>query len=110
MKQSSRRWLRLCAVLIACLQFASLHSQDPVLPGEPERPKINRIEIKHLGPPAVSDDLIRGNIRIREGDPYNKVSVDDDIRNLYGTGYFYNIRVVEEPQGYVTDAQGNPTT
>lgn len=50
MKQSSRRWLRFCAVLIACLQYANLRSQDPVLPGEPERPKITRIEIKHLGP------------------------------------------------------------
>ena len=110
MKQSPRRWLRFCAVLIACLQYANLRSQDPVLPGEPERPKITRIEIKHLGPPAVSDDLIRGNIRIRQGDPYNKVSVDDDIRNLYTTGYFYNIRVVEEPVGYLTDAQGTPLT
>lgn len=110
MKQSSHRWLRFCAILIACLQYANLRSQDLVLPGEPERPKIIRIEIKHLGPPAVTDDLIRGNIRIRQGDPYNKVSVDDDVRNLYGTGYFYNIRVVEEPVGYAADAQGVPLT
>ena len=66
---------------------------------------VSKIEIKHIGPPAVSDALVRANIRVKEGDPYLRASIDDDIRNLYSTGYFYNIRVSEE----ITDGKVNLT-
>ena len=33
-------------------------------------PKVARIDIKHIGPPAASDELIRSNIRVKAGDPY----------------------------------------
>jgi outer membrane protein insertion porin family len=55
--------------------------------------KVARIEIEHVGPPSVSDALIRGNIRVKPGDPYLAAAIDDDIRNLYATGLFYNVRV-----------------
>ncbi|MFO1478402.1 MAG: outer membrane protein assembly factor BamA [Verrucomicrobiota bacterium] len=58
--------------------------------------KVAKIEIKHVGPAQVSDDLIRANIRIKTGDVYRAMAVDDDIRNLYATGLFYNIRVTDE--------------
>jgi outer membrane protein insertion porin family len=63
---------------------------------------VQKIEIRHVGPPAASDSLIRANIRVKEGDVYTRTSVDDDVRSLYSTGYFYNIRVLTEP----TTAQG----
>ena len=59
-------------------------------------PVIQQIEVKHVGPEAVSDELIRANIRVKVGDPLSSPSVNDDVRNLYGTGYFYNIRVAQE--------------
>src|ERR1044071_1470337 len=58
--------------------------------------KIQKIEIRHVGPPAASDELIRANIRVKVGDTYTRTGVDDDVRTLYSTGLFYNIRVVEE--------------
>lgn len=58
--------------------------------------KIQNIEIRHVGPPAASDELIRANIRVKVGDSYTRTGVDDDVRTLYSTGLFYNIRVVEE--------------
>src|ERR1043166_4963151 len=58
--------------------------------------KIQSIEIRHVGPPAASDELIRANIRVKVGDTYTRTGVDDDVRTLYSTGLFYNIRVVEE--------------
>src|SRR5688572_8337623 len=77
------------ALALACCFLAlSLYSQAPV--------RIQKIEISHVGPRAVSDDLVRANIRIKPGDPYSKLNVDDDVRNLYATGYFYNIRVSEQ--------------
>jgi hypothetical protein len=33
-------------------------------------PKISRIEIKFAGPASVSEEIIRGNIRSRVGEPY----------------------------------------
>src|SRR5436190_3368740 len=59
-------------------------------------PTISKIEIKHIGPPAVSDALIRSNIRVKEGDAFQRPSIDDDVKNLYATGFFNNIRVAEE--------------
>src|SRR5262245_45218900 len=52
---------------------------------------ISEVKIEHVGPPAVSDELIRANIRVKPGDRYSPAAVDDDVRNLYSTGFFYNI-------------------
>jgi outer membrane protein insertion porin family len=58
---------------------------------------IRKIDIRHVGPPAASESLIRANIRVKEGETYVRTSVDDDVRSLYTTGFFYNIRVATEP-------------
>jgi outer membrane protein insertion porin family len=82
--------------------------------------RVHKIIIRHVGPPAVSDELVRANIRIKEGDSYEGATADNelnshiasDIRNLYTTGYFYNVRVGQQitPEGidlsYVV--QGKP--
>ncbi len=74
--------------------------------------KIVRIDIKHVGPQAVSDELIRANIRVKVGDEYLPLAINDDVRNLYATGFFYNIRVNRDPtsQGIVLTyvVQGKP--
>jgi outer membrane protein insertion porin family len=57
---------------------------------------ITRVSITNVGPQTVSEALVRANIKIKEGDNYNPASVNDDIRNLYGTGYFLNVRVSEQ--------------
>jgi outer membrane protein insertion porin family len=77
------RFCALCAWL-ACL---------PLAWGQLSDVRIARIEIKHVGPTTVSDELIRGNIRCKAGEPYRPMMVDDDIRNLYSKGLFDDIRV-----------------
>ena len=57
---------------------------------------VEKIEIKHVGPPAVSDDLVRANIHVKVGDAYNPNATTDDIRTLKATGFFYNIQVAAE--------------
>src|SRR5437660_12342651 len=57
---------------------------------------VEKIEIRHVGPPAVSDDLVRANIHVKVGDPYNPNATTEDIRALKATGYFYNIQVTAE--------------
>ena len=67
------------------------------------RLKVAKIEVKHLGPANVSDELIRSNIRVKPGDEYFPLAVDDDVRGLYSTGFFYSINVTrdETPEGLV---------
>jgi outer membrane protein insertion porin family len=79
-----RRVWPLCFLLVA---FA------PVLSAQE---RVQRIEIRHVGPPAASDELIRSHIRVKPGEVYMRSGAQDDVRTLYTTGLFYNIRVVEE--------------
>jgi outer membrane protein insertion porin family len=100
-----RLLLRLCGFL---LLFAWL----PTGWTQSAPPKISRINIKHIGPPAASDELIRSNLRVKVGDDYLRTAVDDDVRNLYATGFLYNIQVdaEETPAGVVLTykVQGKP--
>jgi len=95
--------LGVAALLVA--DISALRAQEAAL--------IKQIEIRHVGPPAVSDPLIRAHIRFKEGDVYKKGSAADDVNNLWKTGYFYNIRVVEEALEdglkLIYMVQGNPT-
>ncbi|HEV8543630.1 MAG TPA: outer membrane protein assembly factor BamA, partial [Verrucomicrobiae bacterium] len=91
MKSVFRRWCGFIIILCALLNAAQAQVGQ----------KIQKIEIRHVGPPAASESLIRANIRVKEGDTYTRNSVDDDVRSLYSTGFFYNIRTA-----YTTDPQG----
>jgi outer membrane protein insertion porin family len=58
-------------------------------------PRVHSISIRNVGPPAVSDEFIRANIRTKIGEPFSRPTVDEDIKNLYATGYFFKIEVGE---------------
>lgn len=84
-----RELLRVCALGAAVCCATSVWAQEGL-------PKISRIEIKFAGPASVSEEIIRSNIRSRVGEPFRLVTVDDDIRSLYSTDLFYNIRVTRD--------------
>ncbi len=84
-------WLLLGLPLLLAVVLIPFSSEAQA----PPNVKIVSIEIQHVGPRSVSDDLVRANIRVKTGDPYSKLNIDDDVRNLFGTGYFFNIRVTE---------------
>ena len=58
--------------------------------------KVAKVIITNVGPSAVSEDLVRANIHVKPGDPYVRTSVDNDVRNLYATGFFSNIQVRDQ--------------
>jgi outer membrane protein insertion porin family len=58
--------------------------------------KVATITVTNIGPAAASDELVKANIRVKIGDVFNRAAVDDDVRTLYATGFFYNIRVQED--------------
>ena len=59
-------------------------------------PKIDRVDIKFIGPASVSEQFVRSNIRLKAGDVYRVNLTQDDVHSLYGTGQFYNIRISAE--------------
>ena len=83
-------WIWLFAICVLASQaHGQLALQQP--------PPIHKIIITNIGPATVSQSLIRANIRTKEGDPYVRQALDDDVRNLYSTGFFdYDIRIGEE--------------
>jgi outer membrane protein insertion porin family len=62
----------------------------------PRVEKVEKIEVRHIGPPAVSDDLVRAHVRVKEGDDYSLPATTADVRNLIATGYFRDVRVAAE--------------
>jgi outer membrane protein insertion porin family len=102
MKLLLRRWT-LFVLILCSLALATSNAQ---VGGQ----VIRKIEIRHVGPPAASDALIRANIRVKEGDTYTATSVDDDVRSLLATGYFHNVKVVLEPatDGLAVNCLFNP--
>jgi len=79
---------------ILLLLFIGLDAaQAQPVPGEPQRPRITKIDINFVGPQEVSPQLVRANISVRVGDPFQPASIDEDVRNLYAMGQFLNIQV-----------------
>jgi outer membrane protein insertion porin family len=64
---------------------------------QPAGPKIDRVDVKYIGPASVSEQFVRSNLRLKAGDIYLPMATEDDIHALYATGQFYNIRVTAEP-------------
>ena len=78
------------------LGFALFFPASSLQAQAPAPVAVLKIVITNVGPQSVSTALVRANIRVKEGDSYSRSSIDDDVRNLYATGYFLNIRVAEE--------------
>ncbi len=66
-------------------------------------PAIENIIIRFQGATNVSEQIVRANMQVREGDPLNEVLIDRDIRSLYRTSLFEFIEVKREtlPDGNV---------
>ncbi|MDR3455921.1 MAG: outer membrane protein assembly factor BamA [Verrucomicrobiae bacterium] len=60
-------------------------------------PKIDRVDIKFVGPSSISEDFIRSNIKLKAGTTYLPGLTQDDVHSLYSTGQFYNIRIAIDP-------------
>jgi outer membrane protein insertion porin family len=65
--------------------------------GQTMGPKIDRVDIKYIGPASVSEAFVRANIKLKPGVPYLPGLTEDDVHSLYGTGQFYNIRAAVDP-------------
>jgi outer membrane protein insertion porin family len=67
----------------------------PAARGQLASDRIAAIEVTNIGPEVASAALVRANIHVKVGDVYKRIALDDDIHNLYATGFFANIRIDE---------------
>ena len=67
--------------------------RDPRLSG----PRVTDIVIDYVGPKSVSESVIFSNMRTAVGQAYSDIIVEEDVRNLFNTGLFTNLRIFSEP-------------
>ncbi len=60
---------------------------------------INKIILKSVTGRPISNRIARANIRLREGGPFVREQLSEDIRELYKTGQYYDIRAEVNPAG-----------
>ena len=68
-------------------------------PGEQGGPVVREIDIEYIGPKTVAKSVILSNMRTTVGQVYSAASVEEDVRNLYATGFFTNLAIKDEPLG-----------
>ncbi len=62
-------------------------------------PIVREINIVYIGPATVAKSVILSNMRTTVGGAYSASSVEEDVRNLYATGFFTNLAIKDEPLG-----------
>lgn len=62
-----------------------------------EEPIVREIEIRFIGPETVNRAVVTANIQTAVDKPRSRDMIEQDVRNLIGTGYFFDVRVLEEP-------------
>ena len=60
-------------------------------------PTVQGIDIQYVGRASITRDRILANMRTTVGQPFSQPNVEEDIRNLYATGDFSNVRIFSEP-------------
>lgn len=60
-------------------------------------PTVRDIDIQYVGRATITRERILANMRTAVGQPFSQNNVEDDIRSLYATGDFSNVRVFGEP-------------
>ena len=83
-----KQWLKL---LICCIAWL------PVLAVEETGPTVREVEIKFVGPETVNRAIVHANIQTSVGKPMSHDTIEQDVRALIGTGFFLDVRVLEEP-------------
>jgi outer membrane protein insertion porin family len=60
-------------------------------------PAVRGIDIEYIGPATVSKAVILSNMRTTVGGVYTQTVADEDVRNLYATGFFVRLEISPQP-------------
>src|SRR6266568_762187 len=88
------------AFICALLGTSSAWSQAPQQASQqaPPRPIIRAIDVEYTGPATVSKERILAYMRTKVGQPFNDVTVEQDVETLYKSGAVLNVRIFGQPQ------------
>jgi len=86
------RWLRwsLLALLAVAVSSSLCWAQE-------SEETVREIEIRFDGPETVNRSVVLANIQTAVGKPRSRDEIERDVRSLIDTGYFSDVRVLEEP-------------
>ena len=81
---------RIIAMLCVCLAAVPARAQEET------GPIVREIKVEFEGPETVNRNVVISNVRTAVGSPRVRAVIEQDVRNLIGTGYFFDVRVAEE--------------
>src|SRR3989338_1942096 len=101
------KYLSLSAMVITALVVVALplsaqpKAEDEKTQQESDQtrrvPSVTRIDV--IGNQVVSTNTVLNNMKTRPGQELNQQKINEDVKHLYGTGYFQDIRIdIEETQ------------
>ena len=94
--QGGLRAPRTTVSLLLCLLLISVAgSRAQVL--APGGLIVRQIDVQFAGQPNTSRERVLSNMRTAVGQPFNQATVEEDIRSLYATGDYPNVRIFQEP-------------
>ena len=94
---SHLRCVLLVSLALICVPAAL--AQLGSSPESAEPPTIRKLIVNFTGLSNVNEEVARANMSLREGEPYDAIAIDRDIRTLYRTQLFEHIEVRLQPVG-----------
>jgi len=86
------------AFLGAAIAFIA-RAQSPPDAAHQGAPIVRSIDVQYSGPATISRARVLAQMRTKVGLPYSDTVAEDDIRGLYNTGQFQNVRIYGQPEG-----------
>ncbi len=84
--------------LALTLAWAGVLWGAPAAAGADNAPRIGALEFEQTGGKPVVEELLRFNVRQQPGSVYDRVKLDEDIKRLYGLGFFSDVVSDVEPR------------
>ncbi len=74
-------------------------AQSPPDAAHQAAPIVRSIDVQYTGPATISRARVLAQVRTKIGLPFSDIVAEDDIRTLYNTGQFQNVRIFGQPEG-----------
>jgi outer membrane protein insertion porin family len=94
MNKQTRWWPLLIMAVTLALGAVSVWAQEDQ---PPAGPIVRVIDVRFVGPESVNPTVVRANIQTTVGQALSRQLVEQDVRSLINTGFFADVRVLEEP-------------
>src|SRR5207302_9248006 len=73
-------------------------AQSPPDAAHQGAPIVRSIDVQYTGPATISRARVLAQVRTKLGLPFSDIVAEDDIRTLYNTAQFQNVRIVGQSE------------